>query len=123
VCARYCTVQVSVDAAAASGLPGTGGAAKKRPVARSRCLALSPTGRAWAACTTEGLQLYTLDDEMVRTVLQFVFAWFVLVVCKTACLTNVIITLLYKDISRAIADATLQSIASNRITALSDATR
>ena len=40
-------------------LPGTGG--KRRPAVRSRAVALSPTGRCWAAATTEGLLLYSLD--------------------------------------------------------------
>jgi len=44
----------------ASELPGTGG--KKRPQVRSRAVALSPTGQSWAAATTEGLLLYTLDQ-------------------------------------------------------------
>jgi periodic tryptophan protein 2 len=47
------------DAAAAKDMPGTGGGAKKRPVARTRALALAPTGQAWAAATTDGLLLYT----------------------------------------------------------------
>lgn len=46
--------------AGASELPGTGG--KKRPQVRSRAVALSPTGQSWAAATTEGLLLYTLDQ-------------------------------------------------------------
>ncbi len=29
---------------------------------RSRAVALSPTGQSWAAATTEGLLLYTLDQ-------------------------------------------------------------
>ncbi len=56
--------QVSVDAAAAEDVPGVGNA-RKRPVARTRCLALSPTGRCWAAASTEGLVMYSLDDDMV----------------------------------------------------------
>lgn len=48
---------------AATGLPGTGG--KRKPSARARCVALSPTGRTWAAATTEGLAMYSLDDELV----------------------------------------------------------
>ena len=46
--------------AGASELPGTGG--KKRPQVRSRAVALSPTGQSWAAATTEGLLMYTLDQ-------------------------------------------------------------
>lgn len=45
--------------AGADDLPGTGG--KRRPAVRSRAVALSPTGRCWAAATTEGLLLYSLD--------------------------------------------------------------
>ena len=41
-------------------LPGTGGG--KRPQVRSRAVALSPTGQSWAAATTEGLLLYSLDQ-------------------------------------------------------------
>lgn len=52
----------AADAAAASGLPGTASRGGKRAVARSRCIALSPTGRQWAACTTEGVLIYSLDE-------------------------------------------------------------
>jgi periodic tryptophan protein 2 len=45
--------------AGAEDLPGTGG--KRRPAVRSRAVALSPTGRSWAAATTDGLLLYSLD--------------------------------------------------------------
>ncbi len=38
-------------------LPGTGGG-KKAPAVRTRCVTLSPTGRSWAAATTEGVLLY-----------------------------------------------------------------
>ena len=41
-------------------LPGTGGG--RRPQVRSRAVALSPTGQSWAAATTEGLLLYSLDQ-------------------------------------------------------------
>lgn len=44
-------------------MPGSSG--RKRPIARTRAVALSPTGRVWAAATTEGLLLYSLDDELV----------------------------------------------------------
>ncbi|WIA36397.1 hypothetical protein OEZ86_007709 [Tetradesmus obliquus] len=47
------------DPAAAADVPGT--ASRKRAVARTRALALSPTGATWAAATTEGLLLYALD--------------------------------------------------------------
>ena len=32
---------------------------------RTRCVALSPTGRSWSAATTEGLLLYSVDDALV----------------------------------------------------------
>lgn len=44
----------------AGDLPGTDG--KRRPQVRSRAVALSPTGQSWAAATTEGLLLYSLDQ-------------------------------------------------------------
>ena len=44
-------------------LPGTGG--KRRAAIRSRAVALSPSERSWAAATTEGLLLYSLDEGMV----------------------------------------------------------
>ena len=44
-------------------LPGAAG--QKRPAIRSRCVALSPAGREWAAATTEGLLLYSLDEDLV----------------------------------------------------------
>lgn len=43
-------------AAGESGMPGTGG--RRAPAIRTRHVALSPTGRAWTAATTEGLLLY-----------------------------------------------------------------
>ncbi|KAL6751014.1 WD40 repeat-like protein [Haematococcus lacustris] len=52
-----------LDAAAAADVPGAGKG--KRPSARTRSLALSPTGRCWAAATTEGVVLYSLDDDML----------------------------------------------------------
>eukprot|EP00250_Pteridium_aquilinum_P004303 c14523_g1_i1 orf=130-3006(+) len=45
-------------------LPGTAGNAGK-PVARTRCLHISPTGRSWVAATTEGVLVYSMDDNMV----------------------------------------------------------
>ena len=48
---------------AGGDLPGTG--VKKRAVVRSRAIALSPAERQWAAATTEGLLLYSLDDSLV----------------------------------------------------------
>ncbi|PSC76313.1 periodic tryptophan 2-like protein [Micractinium conductrix] len=50
-------------AAGQSGLPGTGG--KRAPAIRTRHVALSPTGRSWAAATTEGLLLYSVDESLV----------------------------------------------------------
>jgi len=35
-----------------------------RPEARTKCVRLSPTGRAWAAASTEGLLIYSLDDSI-----------------------------------------------------------
>ncbi|KAF5838324.1 WD40 repeat-like protein [Dunaliella salina] len=54
----------TLDAAAAADVPGTG-TAKKRPLARTSCVALSPTGRCWVAATTEGLVLYSLGDDLL----------------------------------------------------------
>ena len=50
-------------APAKPGLPGVAGG--RAPVARTRGVALSPTGRSWAAATTEGVLLYSLDEGMV----------------------------------------------------------
>ncbi len=50
------------DAAGARLGIGAGAAGKKRPAARVRALALSPTGQSWAAATTEGVLLYGLDN-------------------------------------------------------------
>ncbi|KAJ3704006.1 hypothetical protein LUZ61_007711 [Rhynchospora tenuis] len=36
-----------------------------RPVARTKCLRIAPTGRSWAAATTEGVLLYSVDDSFV----------------------------------------------------------
>lgn len=44
-------------------MPGTGG--RKRPTVRSRSVALSPAERQWAAATTEGLLLYSIDEGLV----------------------------------------------------------
>ena len=38
---------------------------KTRPEIRTRAVQLSPTGRAFAAATTEGLLLYSLDKEII----------------------------------------------------------
>jgi periodic tryptophan protein 2 len=55
-----------LDAAADMNVPGAPN--KKRALARTSCVALSPTGRCWAAATTEGVVMYSLDDDMVGAV-------------------------------------------------------
>ena len=35
-----------------------------RPEARTKCVRFSPTGRAWAAASTEGLLIYSLDESI-----------------------------------------------------------
>ncbi|GAA6015060.1 hypothetical protein JCM11491_001645 [Sporobolomyces phaffii] len=49
-------------------LPGaqTGDRARRkyRPEARTKCVRFSPTGRSWAAASTEGLLIYSLDDAV-----------------------------------------------------------
>lgn len=47
----------------AADMPGTG--SKRRAAIRSRAVTLSPTGQTWAAATTEGLLLYSLDQGLV----------------------------------------------------------
>jgi len=37
---------------------------KYRQEARTKCVRFSPTGRAWAAASTEGLLIYTLDESL-----------------------------------------------------------
>ncbi|SCZ99353.1 BZ3500_MvSof-1268-A1-R1_Chr3-1g05964 [Microbotryum saponariae] len=37
---------------------------KYRPEARTKCVRFSPTGRSWAAASTEGLLVYSLDDTI-----------------------------------------------------------
>lgn len=54
---------VSMDAASVHDVPG---AKRKRPLARTRAVCLAPTGRAWAAATTEGLLVYALDEGRSR---------------------------------------------------------
>lgn len=46
-----------------SDLPGLGN--KSRALIRSRCVSLSPQGRHFACATTEGLLIYSLDDDLV----------------------------------------------------------
>ncbi|KAG0576923.1 hypothetical protein M758_5G111300 [Ceratodon purpureus] len=36
-----------------------------RPIARSKALQLAPTGRTFAAATTEGLLIYSIDDNLI----------------------------------------------------------
>ncbi|XP_075514279.1 periodic tryptophan protein 2 [Primulina tabacum] len=36
-----------------------------RPVIRTKCLRIAPTGRSWAAATTEGVLLYSMDDTFI----------------------------------------------------------
>lgn len=50
--------------AADSGLPGTGAKAK-RPVIRTRSVALAPHGRSWCAATTEGVVVFSTDEGAV----------------------------------------------------------
>lgn len=45
-------------------LPGATANAGK-PMARTRGLQISPTGRSWVAATTEGVLVYSMDDTMV----------------------------------------------------------
>ncbi|GAA5907804.1 snoRNA-binding rRNA-processing protein PWP2 [Sporobolomyces salmoneus] len=37
---------------------------KYRPEARTKCVKFSPTGRSWAAASSEGLLIYSLDDSL-----------------------------------------------------------
>lgn len=37
---------------------------KHRPEARTKCIRFSPTGRSWAAASTEGLLIYSLDNNL-----------------------------------------------------------
>ncbi|EPS71139.1 hypothetical protein M569_03614 [Genlisea aurea] len=36
-----------------------------RPVVRTKCLRIAPTGRSWAAATTEGVLIYSMDDSFI----------------------------------------------------------
>jgi periodic tryptophan protein 2 len=53
-----------------ASLPGAGRGAgdlskrKYRPEARTKCVRFSPTGRAWAAASSEGLLIYSLDETV-----------------------------------------------------------
>eukprot|EP01018_Ginkgo_biloba_P039807 Gb_23048 [translate_table: standard] len=46
------------------GLPGTT-INYGRPVVSTKCLRISSTGRSWAAATTEGVLMYSMDDSFV----------------------------------------------------------
>jgi periodic tryptophan protein 2 len=51
-----------------TSLPGAmkGDASKRRyrPEARTKCVRFSPTGRSWAAASTEGLLIYSVDEDI-----------------------------------------------------------
>nr|QEX51138.1 putative periodic tryptophan protein 2 isoform X1 [Cymbidium ensifolium] len=36
-----------------------------RPIIRTKCLKISPTGRSWAAATTEGVVIYSIDESFM----------------------------------------------------------
>lgn len=36
-----------------------------RPIVRTKCLRIAPTGRCWAAATTEGVLIYSIDESFV----------------------------------------------------------
>ncbi|KAJ8483949.1 hypothetical protein OPV22_016434 [Ensete ventricosum] len=36
-----------------------------RPIVRTKCLKIAPTGRSWAAATTEGVLIYSIDESFV----------------------------------------------------------
>ncbi|KVH98016.1 G-protein beta WD-40 repeat-containing protein [Cynara cardunculus var. scolymus] len=36
-----------------------------RPIVRTKCLRIAPTGRSWAAATTEGVLIYSMDDNFI----------------------------------------------------------
>ncbi|VFQ66872.1 unnamed protein product [Cuscuta campestris] len=38
---------------------------KARPIIRTKCLRIAPTGRSWAAATTEGVLVYSMDDSFI----------------------------------------------------------
>ncbi|KAG0456274.1 hypothetical protein HPP92_024062 [Vanilla planifolia] len=46
------------------GLPGSV-SNLGRPVARTKCCKFSPTGRSWAAATTEGVLVYSFDESFI----------------------------------------------------------
>lgn len=36
-----------------------------RPIIQTKCLRIAPTGRSWAAATTEGVLVYSIDDSFI----------------------------------------------------------
>lgn len=36
-----------------------------RPIIRTKCLRIAPTGRGWAAATTEGVLVYSMDESFI----------------------------------------------------------
>uniref|UniRef100_A0A1D1ZDQ3 Periodic tryptophan protein 2 n=1 Tax=Anthurium amnicola TaxID=1678845 RepID=A0A1D1ZDQ3_9ARAE len=36
-----------------------------RPIVRTKCLKIAPTGRSWAAATTEGVVIYSMDESFM----------------------------------------------------------
>lgn len=36
-----------------------------RPIVQTKCLRIAPTGRSWAAATTEGVQVYSIDESFI----------------------------------------------------------
>lgn len=36
-----------------------------RPMVRTKCLKIAPTGRSWAAATTEGVLMYSIDESLI----------------------------------------------------------
>lgn len=57
-------LQFSLGADSSRKLPGTAKRGKK-PIAQSRCIALSPNGGCFAVAATEGLLVYTLENRLV----------------------------------------------------------
>lgn len=45
-------------------LPGAM-ANRGRPIVRTKCLRIAPTGRSWSAATTEGVLVYSMDDNFI----------------------------------------------------------
>ena len=36
-----------------------------RPIVRIKCLRIAPTGRSWSAATTEGVLVYSMDENFI----------------------------------------------------------